>query len=236
MALQLPQSFIDATERPQASDPLLWFMNLLIDPGSDERPPIVLRICDGSERIEWPKDNLNNQGEPDPLFWDPFPFSFTPMEQTQEGDLSEIDLSVDNTARMLMPWLHASDGLDGNAATLFLVPKNSLDISHPNHQFQRFDLEVAGAAATNEAVTFRLAKPNWFSISSPTDRYIPSRCRHPYASDACGYVLNALAAHPRCNKTFENCVERAADMDVRGLPPVLPGNYGGHPGVARQRA
>tara|TARA_R110002073_G_scaffold326370_1_gene506164 strand:+ start:17389 stop:18081 length:693 start_codon:yes stop_codon:yes gene_type:complete len=230
MSYDLPNSFKDIIERPQSADPLLWLLDLEIDPGSDTVPPVIIRVCDGSERLTWPVD------DPQERVWDPFPFTFSPVTQTQEGDLTEIDLSVDNTARLLMRWLHAGDGLEGNRATLFLVPKNGLDIPHPNHEFRSIEVEVSGVAANDEAVTFRLAKPNWFSISSPTDRYVPKRCRHEYGSDSCGYVLNEFAAHPRCGKLQADCIERGLDLRARGLPEVLPANYGGHPGVSRRRA
>lgn len=230
MATDLPQSFKDVIERPQASQPLLWLLELEIDPGNAVLPPVLIRVCDGAEQLTWPVD------DPDGRVWDPFPFTFTPVEQTQEGDLTEIDLSVDNTARLLMRWLHSGNGLEGNRATLYLVPKNGLAIAYPDHEYRRIDLEVAGAAANDESVTFRLARPNWFSISSPTDRYVPSRCRWQYGSDSCGYVLNEFAAFDRCSKRIEDCIERGLDLRARGLPEVLPDNYGGHPGVSRRRA
>jgi phage-related protein len=167
--------------------------------------------------------------------WEPFPFTFSPIEQTQEGDLSSIDLSVDNTARTLMRFLHDGHGLEGNRATLFLVYRNGLAITYPAHEFQRFDLEVQLAGATDEAVTFRLGMPNWFAIQSPSARYIPKKCRWQFGSPECGYVINEFAAFVRCSKLIDACVVRGDDMVARGLPAIHPGNFGGHPGIPTQR-
>lgn len=229
MAIILPASFQSEIERPQQSNPMLWLLELTVDPGDVGLPPVILRICDGQEQLQWP---LN---DPDTTTWYPFPFSFSPIEQTQEGDLVSVDLTVDNSARTLARWLHAAGGLEGNRANLYLVPSNSLAIEHPDHEFQLFELEVAAASMTDEAVTFRLSMPNFFQLSSPTERYIPSRCRWQFGSQQCGYVINGFAAFTSCPKLFVPCVERGEDLKARGLPPVLPGNFGGHPGITRQR-
>lgn len=172
---------------------------------------------------------------PNQQTWYPFPFTFSPIEMNQEGDLPQIELTVDNTARFLMQYLHDGDGIEGNRAILYLVPSGALSLVYPNHQYQRWDLEVAGVVANEEAIGIRLELPNFLQRRSPTDRYIPSRCRWQYGSGECGYVLNQFAAFATCNKTIGACIDRGADLIARGLPPVLPANYGGHPGVSVQR-
>jgi len=229
MPIPIPQSFKDTIERLHGSPGMLWLLEVTLDVGSDTVPPVIVRLCDDSEQIAWPV------GDPDGRVWDPFTFQFTPVEQTEEGDLTAIDLTVDNTTRMLMRWLHDGNGLEGNPVRLYLVARNGLGIAHPNHEFRQFDLEIAGAAASYDVVTFRLSLPNWFEITSPTDRYIPSRCRWEFGGPECGYPVNEFAAFTSCPKTIGACIARGADLFVRGLPLVLPGNYGGHPGVSRQR-
>jgi hypothetical protein len=235
MGITLPNSLKSQVERPQGTDPALWLVELELARGSVSLPPVLLRICDGPVEIEWPLP-------PDPVpegwtstLWRPFPFAFTPFEETQEGDLTSVDFTVDNCARTLMRFLHEAEGLEGNRATLFLVQKAGLSIPHPDHEFRRYDLEVQLAGANDEAVTFRLGMPNWFAITSPTERYIPKRCGNDFGSADCGYVRNAFAAFDRCPKTIAACAERGEDMRARGLPDILPGNYRGHPGIGTQR-
>lgn len=226
MGISLPTSFLNAIERPQGQDEPLWLLEIELDPGDVGRPPVLLRICDGQEQIEWPL------GAPTATYWEPFPFDLTPIQQSKEGDLSQVDLTVDNSARTLMRFLHEGHGLEGNRATVFLVYRNGLSIAYPAHEYQRFDLEVLLCGASDEAVTFRLGMPNWFEIQSPSSRYIPKRCRNDFGSADCGYVVNAFAAFTSCPKTLAACVARAADMAARGLPAILPGNYAGHPGIS----
>lgn len=235
MGLVLPASFKAQIERAHGTQEPLWLLELVLDPGSVSRPPVILRICDGQERLEWPLGNLAEGGDPDPWYWEPFPFVFSPIEQTQEGQITQIDLSIDNAARMLMRFLHDGHGLEGNTAKLFLVYRNGLSIAYPNHEFQLLETEVQLAQADDEAATFRLGMPNWFGFTSPQARYIPKKCRWDFGSSRCGYVINAFAAFARCPKTIAACTARGADLIARGLPAVLPGNYGGHPGISTQR-
>lgn len=228
MAKSLPASFLSSIE--QAHGPgFVWLLEIELDRGSDTVPPVLLRICDQEQPVTWPVS------DPEARVWHPFPFQFTPVEQTEAGELTSIDLSVDNTARLLMRWLHDGNGLEGNRVDVYLVARNGLAIAHPNHEYEQIELEIAGAAASYDAVTFRLSRPNWFSIMSPTDRYVPKRCRWTFGSSECGYPINEFAAYTRCPKTIEACTERGDDMVARGLPRLLPDNYGGHPGISTQR-
>jgi len=229
VAKVLPAHMRAPTERPQGQEAPLWLLEVVLDRGSESLPPVLLRICDGDQELQWPL------GDPGLTRWYPMGFSFTPVEQTAEGSLTQVDVSIDNTARMLMPWLHQANGLEGNPARLFLVYQNGLSIAYPAHEFDVSEWEVQQSSASDEAVSLRLAMPNWFEISSPTDRYIPKKCRHEFGSDDCGYVINAFSAFQRCSKLITACNDRALDMKARGLPPVLPGNFRGYPGISNQR-
>lgn len=229
MAIILPQTLQTEGERPQGQTPWLWLLELEVYRGDDVIPSVLLRITDAEQPLQWPLS------DPDTTTWYPFPFTHSPIEQDQEGNLPQLTVSIDNTSRMLMRFLHDGDGFEGNRATLFLVPEAALGIAYPNHEFLRYDLVVADASATDDAISLRLALPNFFNRTSPTDRYIPERCRWDYGSGQCGYVLNAFAAFASCTKTLAACIERGGDLVARGLPAVLPGNYGGHPGISTQR-
>lgn len=231
MPIVLPSTIKAEIERPHGTQPLLWLLELEVDQGGPGVPPLILPLCDGKAPIVWPVGNPTTQT------WYPFPFTFSPIEQTQEGDLVSIDLTIDNSTGMLMRWLHDGNGLEGNRATLWLVPTSGLAIAYPNHEFRGpLQLEVASAGANADAVTFRLAMPNWFNVSSPNERYVGEVCKHQFGSGECGYVINSFAAFSRCSKLLGACVVRGDDLVARGLPAVLPGNFGGHPGISRRRA
>ncbi len=230
MPIALPQKFKDEGERPQGTNPWLWLLEIEISKGNVGIPPVILRTTSGESQLQWPLS------DPGTTTWYPFPFTFSPIEQDQEGNLPQLSVSVDNSGRFLSRFLHESDGMEGNRVVLFLVPTNALTIAYPNHEYQRWDLQIAEAVMSDDAISLRLERPNFLVRSSPVDRYVPSRCRWDYGGLFCGYVLNAFAAFQTCPKTIEACIDRGDDMVARGYGPnVLPANYGGHPGVSTQR-
>lgn len=233
MPLELPQTFKTEIERPHGSNPLIWLIELELVrasmAGDSVLPPIIFRIAQWHTELAWPASS------PLAETWYPFNFSFTPIEQNQEGDLPQIDLSVDNTSRTLMRYLHNGDGLEGNYCKLLLVPANGLAVAYPNHEYQQFDLQIAGAMANDEAVTFRLERANFFTKQSPQDRFVAARCRRDYGSLECGYIINEVAGFQTCPKTIEACTERGLDHALRGLPVLHPRRFGGFPGIPKQR-
>lgn len=234
MPIELPQTFKDEIEKPRGTDPLVWFLEIQVSRAYEASPGVVvpdviLRLTSHHTELAWPA------GSPGSETWYPFNFTFTPIGQDQEGDLPQIDLSVDNTTRLLMRYLHNGRGLEGNYVKLFLVPAAALDLVYPNHEAQQWDLTVAGALASDEAVTFRLERANFFTRMSPQDRYVAGRCRFEFGGEECGYVINAVAAFTTCPKTVAACRERGADHRARGLPVLHPQRFGGFPGIPRQR-
>ena len=106
MSRFLPTSLKTEIEKPQGGQGTVWLLELTIDRGSETTPPVIARLCDGNQELQWPL------GDPDTPTWYPFPFTFSPVEQTNEGDLTQVQVTIDNSTRMLMRWLHAGGGFD----------------------------------------------------------------------------------------------------------------------------
>jgi hypothetical protein len=233
MPITLPASFKTEIERPHGVSPMVWFVELQLarayNVGLTVVPDTIVRVTSHHTQIAWPVSSPGSET------WDPFNFTFTPIEQDQEGNLPQIDLSVDNSTRLLMRYLHSGFGLEGNYCRIYLVPGNGLSIAHPNHEYQRWDLTVAGVVANDEAVTFRLERANFFTRQAPQDRYVASRCRWEFGSTECGYIINDVAGYTSCPKTVEACIARGEDHASRGLPVLHPRRFGGFPGIPRQR-
>jgi phage-related protein len=233
MPIVLPSSFVSEIEKPHGTQPLIWLVELEVarpaGSGAVTTPGLIVRLCNYGSAITWPAS------APSATTWNPLSFSFTQIEQTNEGDLPQLELTVDNTTKTLMRYLHAGEGLEGNYCTIYLVPQAGLSIAYPNHEYQRWDMTVAGAYATEEAIAFRLERANFFTRQSPQDRYVASRCRWEFGSGECGYVVNAVAAYTTCPKTLSACIARGQDHAARGLPVLHPARFGGFPGIPRQR-
>lgn len=233
MPAVMPPSFKAEIERPQGSNPFVWFLELEVAKpwmsGDTVMPGVILRVCSHHQTLLWPA------GSPGSETWYPFNFSFTPIEQNQEGDLPQLDLSVDNTARTLMRYLHDGEGLEGNNVKLIHVPANGLAIAHPNHEYKEWTFQIAGAIANDESVIFRLERANFFTRMSPQDRFIAASCRWEFGGPECGYIINDVAAYTTCPKTIDACKLRGLDHLSRGLAVLHPGRFGGFPGIPKQR-
>jgi hypothetical protein len=233
MPVTLPASILQEIERPWGTNPLIWLLELEVvrasKSGTTAIPAIKLRVCNHRQILTWPV------GSPDGEQWHPFNFSHTPIAQSQDGDLPHVDLSVDNSTRTLMRYLHEGEGCEGNDAKLFLVPANGLSIAYPNHEFQLWEFQVSGCTANDEAVTFRLERANFFSRTSPQDRFVAARCRREYGSPECGAIVNEVAAFQVCAKTVDACAAIGEDHRQRGLPVLHPKRFGGFPGLPRGR-
>ena len=228
----LPESIRADVERSHGQHPLLWLLELELDPGDDVIPAVIVRLVNYHDEVQWPKD------DPAGTTWYPFPFSHSGFAANTQGDLQFVDVSIDNTGLLLMRWLHATGGLEGAPAKIYLVSANSLDLVYPNHEAlpkEGIDLTVVSASANSRAVTLRLGDPNFLSVMTPHERYNPRTCRHQFAKGRCPYVLNQFAAFDFCPKHVEACNERGADMRARGLPDLLPRMFGAFPGLARRR-
>ena len=234
MPIILPSEFSDG-ETAHAADPWVWLIEIQLqkpyraDP-STIVPSVLMRVSSYHSYFSWPP------ADPVVKWWDPFNFTFTPIEQTGDGDLPQMDLTIDNTARSLMRYLHAGDGLEGNYCKVYLVPLSAINIAYPNHVYQMWEFDISGALANDEAVTFRLEKANFFTKRTPQDRFIAARCRWNFGGDECGYVINAAAAYSTCAKTVTACALRGDDHVARGLIRLHPRRFGGFPGIPKQRS
>lgn len=234
MPLTIPPLMQAELERPHGTSPSIWFVEIQCTKPyrsgpSTVVPSFVFRVTSYEAEVAWPASSPVGET------WTPFVFTFSPIEQDQEGNLPQIDLTVDNTARHLMRYLHNGDGLEGNKVRVFLANANGLALAYPNHEYQLWEFDIAGASANDESVTFRLERANFFSKLAPQDRYVASRCRWEHGGSECGYPINAAAAFQTCSRTLSACADHGADELLRGLPVLHPRRFGGFPGIPTQR-
>lgn len=232
MPITLPAGMQLEAERPQGRGPWIWLCEIELAPATPSLAQTVFRMTSYDQVVTWPAAFSS----PPAKTWHPFPFEFTEIEENQEGDLPQMDLAVDNTARTLMRYLHSGDGCVGNAVQLYLVHEDGLDIASPDEEYLTWPLRIAQVMATDTQVTFRLEDPNWFERRVPADRFIANRCRWRFGGPECGYPVNAVAAYTTCGGTLSECILRGQDEAVRRLPVLHPLRFGGFRGIRVQRS
>jgi phage-related protein len=221
----LPQIILAASERPHGGSwVFLWDLELA--KRTRTLPPVVIRITSHHAPLLWPPTTGQT-------FY-PFPFSMSDIEQDNEGNLPSVELTIDNTARTLMRYVHAADGFEGNRATLYLTHADALSTSPP--QQLQVDLEVASATASDEAISLRLEMVNLNAKRLPQSRYVQGTCRWKYGGPECSFPITATTSLLTCGKRIVDCIERGEDELARGLPRLHPKRFGAFPGIPTQRA
>lgn len=232
MPITLPPSLRDPGEAPHARTDWIWLLELEVQKRTKVLPPVVFRITTYPQLVSWPPSGSS----PPTLSWYPYPFDATAIEEDQEGNLPAIDITLDNTFRTLMRYLHAGQGMEGNAAELRLINVAGLSGPlFPDQEERVWTFVIASAIASDQSITFRLEKPNMFQRRVPGERFSARRCRWRFGSDECGYPINAVAAFTTCAKTIPDCEARGDDEVVRRLPRLHPRRFGGFPGIPTQR-
>lgn len=231
MALPLPASLKSLVERPHQPQAIVSLLEITLSkayriPGSDTVMPAVLaRLCNYHQSLAWPASSPAGET------WYPMPFTWTPITQSKAGDLPQLSVSIDNSTRGLMRYLHSGDGLESNPVKLYLIAEGGLGIAYPNQEYLLQALVIASARANDEAITLNLEEPNYFQRNVPPDRFAANRCRWAWAGLECGYVQSEVAGYTSCPKTPSACNARGLDMLSRGLPQLQPRRFGGFPGI-----
>lgn len=223
MPITLPTALRDAAQAIDDAPPVLWLWELRLQEQS------------------FPGTNLyaNLVANPEPVtvgsttFW-PWPLSCSTIEQSANGDLPSLQLSIDNRTRWLMPYMHEHDGMAGKQVKLWLVNAQALPGSLASTFSMRW--RIASSEANAEAILCRLELPNLFTLRFPVDRYRADRCDVVRFGDSrCGYIRNDVAAFTNCPRTPTACEDRGADERARRIPVVHPMRFGGFRGVAVNR-
>lgn len=232
MPIILPATLQTAAERAHGlGKPWVWLWDIELHKRTKTVPPLVFRMTSHYADVSWPPTSPG--GDVGETFY-PFAFGHSEIEQNSDGDLPSLELSVDNTARTLMRYLHAAEGFEGNRATLWLTHADALT-TYPAQEI-RFNFNVAAAIASNESVTLRCEMTNWNDKRIPTARYIQGNCRWKFGGIECAYPITPSAAFTDCPKTLAACDARGDDEVSRGLPRLHPKRYGGFPGIQTQRS
>lgn len=230
MPVILPTLMAAAAEVPQQSRPWVWLWEITVQRRNAILPAVVLRIASAAEEVVWQPPTLVA-----PTTWYPMQFEHGEIATSRDGDLPAIDMTIDNTSRTLMRYLHDGDGFEGNPARLYLLHQDTVDAE--SSECQAWEYVINEASASDVSVSLRLGVPtNFFNARTPPARFVAQRCRLRFGGPECGYPITPVAAFTTCDHSVANCIERGDDEVARRLPRLHPQRYGGFPGIPVQRA
>lgn len=215
--ISLPADFLTEIKRIHGSGTFLWLWELRV--GRTTSATTVIRLAEYDADVAW---NAKT--------WRAYPMEHSEIQLTSDGDLPRMTLSLDNSTRFLSTYLESGSGFVGQPATSYLVHKGSLNAADKLTFAWRVSTVTVGDVAT-----FQLVLAGLNDVKRPMDTLNATRCRHRFGAGLCPYVINAAAAYTDCAKTLSDCVLRGQDMEARNLPPLLPGAFGGFPGLPEAR-
>lgn len=206
----------------ESQAPWIWLYELEVA-GS---PPTRYRLTNFTQSVEF---GTNLAGER--LVYSPAPIAHGDIEQTTDGSLPSVTVTVGNAGPIVSATVDAADGFVGQPIKIMLV--SSLELENPDAAITQ-DGEVVAASVSGDAIAFRISAFNLFQLQFPPFVFARRRCRYIFGSGECGYnVAGAGAAFSTCGKTIADCEARGADEVSRGLVRKHPGRFGGWPGIPR---
>ena len=225
MPITIPSNFREQIEKEKADSPFYWLWQIWGHDGTGGAEGLLFQVVNAPADVSW-----------NTMVFNSFPIMQTPVREDGSGSFQYTDVSVDNSSRILMPYLQGVTGVRaflGMPAFAWLVNKSDLSAS----KYVRFDFEVQSWAASPEIITFRMAAPNMLLKQVPIDRFNTNICSHKFGNLAsgCPYIVNTFAAFATCNQTLADCNARGADHAARGVPVLMPLYFGGFPGVGIDR-
>lgn len=194
--------------------PWIWLLEVSV---SDTESA---RIANYQQNVTWNGDTYYS-----------FPFSIGEIQQSAEGQLPTLNISVANVSREVQEILDANDGLARQKVWLRLVHADHLANADAVLE-DRFT--ILQATANVNAVTFQLGRVDLFDLEVPRRRYSRDYCQHVYKGTVCGYQGDL----PSCDHTLDGangCERHGVDEFNRGLEKKHPRRFGGAPAIPRAR-
>lgn len=206
----------------QSEFPLIWCYEL----ETSDEPPQRFRYTNATERVN---HGVNSAGAP--IVYYPAPIVHGGIQESGEGDIPTLEVTVANISLEIAPRLDAAGGWVGNRAVVHLI--SSINPEETMGTI-RIDLEVVGAAMTPLTSTFNLGAYNTFRSNFPPFLYTKRHCRWIFGGPECGYVLGVGGAYTSCRNDLTDCRLKGDDEVARGLPRMHPRRFGGKPGIPPQ--
>lgn len=162
----------------------------------------------------------------------PWPIEMSAIESRGDGTLPAMTLTIGNRPRLLAQFFEDPPASDGTGMFGKSAFAHVLNVEDPSQAWD-FEFTIQSASLSDESATLQLEHPNYLDVTVPQERHNPAHCRHRFGSEACGYVINAVAFFTTCNKTLSDCELRGFDMSSRRLPKLQPERFGGFLGIPR---
>ena len=155
----------------------------------------TIRLVNNTEDITW-----NSQ------LWQQFPFEFTDISEGSKSEVSQWDIKISNTNRVIERYLHKYNqylklnGVEGNDITCIIRVVNSKDLANTTAILEHTAL-LQQPTTNSQWATFKLSAKNPYNKQFPPRKIFKNFCGWKFKSTQCGY----LGAGEFCDKTLTTC-------------------------------
>jgi len=162
-------------------------------------------------RVVWNTENITWDGET----WYAMPFQLGDIEESNQAEVPEVELSIIDIERRTTPLLDQYNGAVGADVWVRVVHAAHLDNTTP--EFEQDFTVIDTSLDWQNTIKFKLGAENLSNERSPVNRFLKGHCRYKeFKGNLCGYSGTAT----ECSRTFERCRELGNQKRFGGFPGI----------------
>lgn len=198
MPLSISTQAISEKNKLSSADPWL----LLLEINYPNEAPV---------RVAWNNEDVVWDGET----WLGFPFKLGDMEETKEGEIPALNLTIYDIERKIIPIIDEYGG--GVGAEVWIRVVHSAYLENTIPEFEQ-DFEIVEVQIGHDfSVNLKLGAEDMSSRRSPQNRFLKGHCRYKeFKGPECGYD----GTETECSRTFERCRELGNQRRFGGFPGI----------------
>ena len=198
MSLSISTDAVAEKNKLASSDPWLLLLEVIYP----SEPSI--RLVWNTEDVTWDSET-----------WQAASFKLGDIEESQDGSVPVVSLSIVDIERNIIPTVDAYGGGVGAQVIIRVVHNAHLDNTTPEVEY---DMEIVSASVDSKGqINFRLGAENLTNYRSPPDMYLKIHCRYAeFKGPECGYG----GAATDCDRTWERCKELENQNRFGGFPGI----------------
>jgi len=209
----------------------------LVEIQDNSTSPKRYRLTSFDKRLYW---GTNSEGEAFAYY--PVPMAIGNLEETSEGDLPTLEISIANSGPISPLVMDGNEGFSGNPVRIVVL--STLDLDSGEAIIDE-TASVADTLVTHEGMRLTVAGAELFQARFPQLIYSRFSCKWAFGSAQCGYnVANPLAGYSKCGVTTAGievarpfslaaCTLVGDDEVANSLTRKHPRRFGGEPGIPR---
>jgi phage-related protein len=194
----LPLALIQDANSVNSSSPWIFFLDVILSNG------VNLYLVNNNE-------NITVGGQE----YTAFPFSIEPLNQSGDGQIPSLDISISNITKVIQGYIEELDGALGDTVVLTI---RSVEYKELDHSELAMTFDIIGVNCSDTTLTITLGAPNPLRKRFPPYRYLRGHCKWIFKEDECAYV----GAFTACARTLDDCIERDNAANFGGYPGLNP--------------